>query len=464
VVDLSKDKAYEQNAPEIEFTLNTVIVLDTSALIADPEVIEAYDRYEVVVPLTVVEELDGLKSRSDEVGWMARTSLRLLESRRLAAGGSLDTGLTLAGGGKLRVEVNGVQRHLLNEHGLDASKADNRIIGAALGIHQKNPVVVVSNDAALRIKAAHLGLIAHEHIPQHSTSDPGPGWVSVDVDRSVIDNVYEDHTLSFAELNNAIDPTGSTTLEISPNTFVVLRAASQSVMLKANLDELKTLTSSPVNAWNLRPRSKEQRFALELLMDPTVSIVALDGPAGTGKTLLAVAAALEQVVEKNLYERVSVFRSLMPVGREELGFLPGDIDDKVLPHFAAFYDAVTALTERRSARDGENLIEQLRGNGKLTLEPVTFLRGRSISRSFIIVDESQNLERSVLKTLLTRVSEGTKIVFTGDVTQIDNPFGSQSNNAITALIRGFTGQECFGHVRLTTNERSDVAALAAELL
>lgn len=473
---MSNERTSESINPHVPDTFSAVpippgaqVLLDTSALIADPDVVDAYGAHEVVIPLTVVEELDGLKSRSDEVGWMARTSLRVLEARRLAAGGSLEDGLPLAGGGRVRVEVNGIQRHLLDEFGLDHDKADNRIIGAALGLRDVGPVVVVSNDAAFRIKAAHLGLQAREHVPNHLLGDPGPGWHAFDTSRELIDTVYAQRSVEPFEITASLAETAGEhdepeRFEPVENSFVVLRAPSQSVMLRVRDHELTMLDQNPPSAWSLRPRSKEQRFALELLLDPEVSIVALDGPAGTGKSLLAVAAGLEQVVEQGRYDRLSVFRSLMPVGREELGFLPGDIDDKVLPHFAAFFDAVTALTERRSARDGEKMVEQLRAAGQLTLEPVTFLRGRSISRSFIIVDEAQNLERSVLKTLLTRVSEGTKIVFTGDVSQIDNPFGSTSNNAITALIQSFAGQSCFGHVRLTTNERSEVAALAADLL
>jgi PhoH-like ATPase len=244
----------------------------------------------------------------------------------------------------------------------------------------------------------------------------------------------------------------------------VLRSGSQSALVRRVGPDITLLPAAPREAWGLRPRSKEQRFALDLLLDPEVSIVALDGPAGTGKSLLAIAAALEQVVETPLYQRVSVFRPLVPVGREDIGYLPGDLATKTQPYFAAIFDAVTALTERRSMRDAEQVIEQLLQAGQLTMEPITFLRGRSLASSFIIVDEATNLERAILKTLLTRVSDGTKIVFTGDVSQIDNPFASASNNALTGLISAFEGQRCFGHVRLTACERSEVASLAATLL
>ena len=439
------------------------IVLDTSALIADPDVIHSNPGAEKIIPLTVIEELDGLKSRHDEVGWMARTTLRNLEKHRVEAGGSLSNGIKLPEGGILRVEINGVHTEILERYSLPISKADNRIIAAALSLRNSGNVLLLSNDAALRIKAAHLGLNVAEHTPLKNVNDPGPGWQMIEGSSELIDKIYTDKEIVVEELERYTEN------EIEPpkiNTFLVVKSGSQSALLRSYGSELRLLNKASESPWGLQGRSKEQKFALELLMDPEVSVVALDGPAGTGKSLLAVAAGLEQVVERESmrYDRLSVFRSLVPVGREELGFLPGDINDKVLPHFAAFFDAVTALTERRSARDAESLVEQLRASGQLTLEPVTFLRGRSISRSFIIVDEAQNLERSVLKTLLTRVSEGTKIVFTGDVSQIDNPFGSVTNNAVTALIQGFHGERRFGHIRLTSNERSEVAALAAEKL
>lgn len=435
--------------------LRPVVVLDTSVLVADPECIRAFPGSDVVVPLTVIEELDGLKSRSDEVGWLARAALRTIEGQRVAAGGSLADGFALPGGGVLRVEVNGIQKHLLREHGLDVEQHDNRIIGAALGQATMRRVTVVSNDAAFRIKAAHLGLDAVEHVPAQP-DDVGPGWRTIETLHERIDCLYAAGSVAADAIEAATD--------LPPNGFAVLRSGSQSALVRRQADELVLLPSSPREAWGLRPRSKEQRFALDLLVDPAVSIVALDGPAGTGKSLLAIAAGLEQVVETGTYQRLSVFRPLVPVGREDIGFLPGDLATKTQPYFSAIFDAVTALTERRSMRDAERVIEQLLQSGQLTMEPITFLRGRSLANTFIVVDEATNLERAILKTLLTRVSEGTKIVFTGDVSQIDNPFASTSNNALTALISAFSGQECFGHVRLTACERSNVASLAATLL
>jgi PhoH-like ATPase len=201
-----------------------------------------------------------------------------------------------------------------------------------------------------------------------------------------------------------------------------------------------------------------------LLLDPEIKVIALDGRAGTGKTLLAIAAGLEQVVELGRYERVAVYRPLVPVGRADVGFLPGGLDEKLDPWMAAIRDAIVALTDMGSCHDAGNLIEELTNRGKLSLESVTFLRGRSLQRQLVVIDEAQNLEPTTLRTILTRVGDGTKVIFTGDTSQIDAPYLGESNNALSVLASAFTSQRCFGHITLTSCERSDVASLAAELL
>jgi PhoH-like ATPase len=229
-------------------------------------------------------------------------------------------------------------------------------------------------------------------------------------------------------------------------------------------DGLVLLAPSSPEAWGLRARSKEQRFALDLLLDPDVSVIALDGRAGTGKTLLAVAAGLEQVVEHHRYERLAIYRPLVPVGRAEVGFLPGGLDEKLDPWMSAIHDAIVALTDRHSQRDARALIDELTARGSLSLESVTFLRGRSLHRQITIVDEAQNLEPTTLKTILTRIGDGTKVIFTGDTSQIDAPYLGDTNNALAVLCQAFSGQRCFGHVTLSACERGEVASLAAELL
>lgn len=494
----SPSSAHKHSSTSVEQTGSTHwatqsrIVLDTSVLIADPNCLNAYPNCDIVIPLTVIEELDGLKTRPDDVGRSARAALRSLEEIRLRSGGSLarpvlisplmtkdrsrgikgaveslgdqsddadsfdgaDSGINRA---TVHIEINGIQRHLLHEHGLDADKPDNRIIGAALGQTHHGQTTVVSNDAALRLKAAHLGLEAHEHHLTGRAASVRPlGWATIDCSSDVVDELYASGRVEIA------DVTGPRSL--TNNSFAVLRSGSQSALGRCLHGELHLLGSSSPEAWGLRSRSKEQRFALELLLDPEVSVVALDGRAGTGKTVLAIAAGLDQVVEQRRYEKLAVYRPLVPVGRADVGFLPGGLDEKLDPWMSAIHDAIVALTDQRSNREARTMIDELIARNQLSLESVTFLRGRSLHRQIVVVDEAQNLEPTTLKTILTRIGEGTKVIFTGDTSQIDAPFLGESNNALAVLINAFRDQTCFGHITLTACERSEVASLAAELL
>ncbi|MEO6157776.1 MAG: PIN domain-containing protein, partial [Ilumatobacteraceae bacterium] len=286
----------------------TRVVLDTSVLVADPGCLNGFSGFDVVIPLTVIEELDGLKGRMDDVGRAARTALRTIEELRVRAGGSLAEAVALStepDAGTLKIEINGIQKHLLIEHGLDPLVADNRIIGAALGQAAHAPTVIVSNDAALRIKAAHLGLAADEHRPVgRSASTRSPGWQTIDVDQFAEDCELPDgHRVIDALYATGAVPCSavSATATVRANEFVVVRCGSQSALTRCCAGELVLLGHGTPEAWGLRSRSKEQRFALDLLLDPDVSVVALDGRAGTGKTLLAIAAGLEQVVERRIY-------------------------------------------------------------------------------------------------------------------------------------------------------------------
>lgn len=433
------------------------IVVDTSVLIADPHCLRSFTGRALIIPLTVIEELDSLKTRSDDVGRAARTALRSIEELRIEHGGSLAEPVPVAGGGTVQIEINGIQKHLLVEHGLDIGVPDNRIIGAALGQTGKGPTVMLSNDAALRIKAAHLGVDAAEHQPTKAVANDRPvGWSVIEAPHELIDCLYA---------AGAVDAGAcETTAATAENEFAVLRAGSQSALVRRVGDDLVLLSHATPEAWGLRPRSKEQRFALELLLDPDISVVALDGRAGTGKTILAIAASLEQVVEQQRYERVAVYRPLVPVGRADVGFLPGGLEEKLDPWMSAIHDAIVALTDRNSSHDARRLIDELTARGQLSLESVTFLRGRSLQRQIVVIDEAQNLEPTTLRTILTRIGDGTKVVFTGDTSQIDAPYLGESNNALAVLTGAFTGQPCFGHITLTACERSDVASLAAELL
>jgi PhoH-like ATPase len=440
--------------------VRTRLVLDTSVLVADPTCVLGFRDVDVVIPLVVIEELDSLKTRPDDVGRAARTALRTLEDLRVRAGGSIADPVAVddqPGAATVSIAINGVQKHLLVEHGLDVAVPDNRIIGAALGQASDAPTTVVSNDAALRIKAAHLGLDATEHRLGTKAADRPIGWTTIDTECTVVDRLYHDGRTGVGDVADAAT-------EVGENGFAVLRAGSQSALVRRMGSTLRLLPHAAPEAWGLRARSKEQRFALELLLDPDISVVALDGRAGTGKTILAIAAGLEQVVEQRRYERVAVYRPLVAVGRADVGFLPGGLDEKLDPWMSAIHDAIVALTDQRSSTDAHRLIDELIGRNQLSLESVTFLRGRSLHRQIVVVDEAQNLEPTTLKTVLTRIGEGTKVIFTGDTSQIDAPYLGESNNALAVLIQAFRGQACFGHVTLTACERSAVASLAAELL
>jgi PhoH-like ATPase len=469
LTDLLADQAHsgalEPSPPEgvPDAAVAVRMVLDTSVLISDPDSITAFPGADTVIPLVVVEELDQHKSRMDDVGRAARAVIRSLEELRVANGGDIRTPVSLPNGGTLRVETNGLHLNEIREHGLDPTKNDNRILAASLGQAVHGRTIVVSNDAALRIKAAQLGLEAMEHqrLRGRMAFERPVGWTTIEVRPSTVDLIYANPTgLGIDELDAPDDELLRAELT---ERYAVLRSGSQSALVRHHDGELEAMLRVP-EPWGLRPRSKEQQFALDLLLDPEVRVVALDGMAGTGKTILALAAGLEQVMESGLYDKVAVYRPVVPVGKAELGFLPGTLDEKLNPWMVAVHDALVALTERRSHADARAVLDELQERDKLSLEAVTYLRGRSLHGTFVLVDEAQNLEPTTLKTILTRVGEGTKVVFTGDTSQIDAPYLSEHNNAVSVLIDAFAGERCFGHVRLSHCERSEVASLAAQRL
>jgi PhoH-like ATPase len=442
--------------------VGTTVVLDTCVLLADPFSLYAFGDADIVIPLTVIEELDGHKSRLDDVGRAARAVVRDLERLRVDSGGDFREPVPLPTGGTVRVAINGLLLDRVAALGLNPDKADNRILAAALGLteHENARVKIVSADAALRIKASQLGLAAEDYHRASKGRDAlgVRGWHKVDTDRQLIDSLYAGGTI---EIPAAFD--GMVT-----NEYVVLSAGSSSALARVFGNQLH-LVERRRQVWGLTARSKEQIFALDLLMDPDVAVVAMSGFAGTGKTILALAAGLEQVMEpgserRSRYDKLAIYRPVVAHGKADLGFLPGGLEEKLSPWMAAILDNVTALTEHRSYADARRVVDEMVAQGRLSLESVTFLRGRSLQNQFVIVDEAQNLEVPTLKTLLTRVAEGTKIVFTGDLAQIDTPYVSAHNNALAVLMEAFAGQECFGAITLCKGERSKVADLAADLL
>lgn len=446
-----------KSTKDLKNTARRTIVLDTSILLTDPESILKFPDCNVVLPLTVIEELDTKKVRLDEIGRSARHASRLLENFRVKNGGKLDTAVDIGNNSTLKVELNGLKLDVIREKGLKINRNDNRIIAAALGQKELgNDVELLSLDVNMRLKASSLGLKSSDWNPIGRTQYEKKSARVIEVDPTIIDELYREHKIFASMLEEG---------DFIENEHLILRAGQQSILVRNRERELLQVDTNR-NPWGLRSRSKEQEFAIDILMDPLTPIVSLDGSAGTGKTILALAAALEQTFEpeSRRYDRLMILRPVVAVGRQEIGFLPGDMQEKLGPWFEAVVDAMVALGDKITHSEAKTTLELWIGQGKLTMEAVTFLRGRSLQKTFIIVDEAQNLEGLVLKTILTRVGEGSKIVLLGDTSQIDNPYLGMETNAISILNTTFENQELFGHVTLTKGERSEVASLAAELL
>lgn len=455
-------------APLVDQLETTTVVLDTCVLIADPESLYGFGTDDIVLPLTVIEELDGLKTRPDDVGRNAREVLRTIEELRVANHGSVSTSVPLPAGGTLRVEPNGLRLDELAVHHLSADVPDHRILAAALGLRgDGHNVTVVSNDAAVRIKADALGLPAVEHrragTYRHTAAHPG--WHDLEVGWETTSALFADKSVALDDL-----PEEERTRfdKVLVNEFVVARDGKNSVLTRMTAGDsglaLATIPTgrSKQTAWGLEPKNKEQAFALNLLLDPEVPVVAMSGAAGTGKTILAIAAGLEQTFERgNRYSRMTILRPVISVGGQELGFLPGDVAEKLGPWFAAIVDAMVALSDGMTHRQARERLDAWSQEERLTMEAVTYLRGRSLQDTYVIVDEAQNLEASTIKTIVTRLGEGSKAVLCGDVEQIDNPYLSASDNGLAVLAGAFGGQSLFGQVVLLEGRRSAAANLAA---
>ena len=430
-------------------------VLDTCVLLADPQAILRFDEHDVVLPLVVIEELDKQKTRMDEVGANARSAIRLLEEMGASRSGGLSAPHRLPTGGTVRIELNGVHSDRLPEV-LDPSTPDHRILAACLNLRDTgHRSVLVTKDAALRIKGAQLDVDVEDYrgdIVQVDESYSGVAEFEVDAD--VIEELYDSGKVVVPELDGII------------NQYLILKgpgsASGLARVAEEGPDPVAVRVPGARHLFGVETKNVRQAFAADLLLDPAISAVSLMGMAGTGKTFLSLAAALEQVMELGRYRRVSVYRPLIAVGRQEVGFLPGDLDDKLEPWMAAVHDNLYALF----GGDGSNprdAVEELFERDILEMAAVTYLRGRSITGELVIVDEAQNLELPTLKVILTRIATDSKVVFCGDLSQVDNPYVSPFGG-LAALIEKFKGNPMFGHVALERTVRSPLAELATQLL
>ena len=430
-------------------------VLDTCVLLADPHAPLRFDEHDVVLPLVVVEELDRQKSRMDEVGANARSAIRLLEELGASDRGGLRTSRPLPAGGSFRIELNGVLSSRLPDV-LDPGTVDHRILATCLNlVDEGSEPVLVTKDASLRIKSAQLGVGVEDYRGDTVPVDESySGVIELDVVGETIDELYGNGKVGLDD--------GA----LLVNQYVILHGpGSQSALGRvkhAAPGAMIERIPGSRHAFGVESKNSRQAFALDLLMDPDVAAVSLMGMAGTGKTFLALAAALEQVLEMQRYRRVSVYRPLIAVGRQEIGFLPGDLNEKLEPWMAAVHDNLYALFSgaEPSPRDA---VEELFERDIMEMAAVTYLRGRSITEEIVIVDEAQNLELPTLKVILTRMSSDSKVVFCGDLTQVDNPYISPFGG-LAALIEKFKGNPLFGHMALDRTVRSPLAEAAATIL
>ncbi|MGI8933278.1 MAG: PhoH family protein [Phormidesmis sp.] len=441
-------------------------VLDTNVLLHDPNALLRFEDNDVILPMTVIEELDRFKKRPEEMGRNARQTSRMLDGLRRK--GSLTEGIQLESGGRVRVTL--CHRETLDNlpAELNGDGGDHAILAVALEVKQRCacPVVMVSKDTNMRIKADTLGLTAEDY----------------ETDKIDVDDLYTGmgEMLVSAEQMNVLFQSGGAPLadfplvkeKIFPNqalTLIDINNPSHTALAILQADgQLTPLTKLPYSGISrIHARNREQRFALSLLLNDEIPLVTLVGKAGTGKTLLAIAAGLHKVTEEKRYTRLLISRPVVPMGKD-IGYLPGDMAEKLTPWMQPLYDNFDLIFNTQDSTDKpehwrrghEELLEM----GLLQIEALTYIRGRTIPKQFFVIDEAQNLTPHEVKTILTRAGEGTKIILTGDTAQIDNPYVDAASNGLTYVIERFRHEPLAGHITLYQGDRSDLAARAANLL
>jgi PhoH-like ATPase len=466
-------------------------VLDTNILLHNPNALFVFKEHNVVIPFTVIEELDKLKRKEDDLGRNARETIRHLD--RLRSQGRLTDGVRWGEhsprvGAAASVSAdgqNGTIRIDVGEHerpdAIREEMPDNRIIAVAWDLHNQGVrTVFVSKDLSARIKSDALGIKTEDFENQKVDSERlYTGFLTLEVEDEVIDALYKDRLLPVSQLADALtvnEPErGPYTRDITANQFAVLKSkqdADHTGLCRrlADTDHVIPVTGPRKPVYGLMARNVQQTMAFDLLMDDEIRLVTLLGGAGTGKTLLAIAAGMAKVYAEERYDKLLVARPIMPMGRD-IGYLPGDKDEKLTAWMQPIFDNLEYLLSTRGAQlqtpdshSSEQRIEKLIADGRLVLEPLTYIRGRSIPHQFMIVDEAQNLTPHEVKTIVSRVGEGTKLVLTGDIGQIDNPYLDSSSNGLSYTVEKMKGLGLVGHVTLAKSERSELASLAASRL
>lgn len=433
-------------------------VLDTSVLLHDHQSITNFGSNNVAIPITVLEELDKFKIGNDTKNFCAREVIRFID--KISGSGSLQNWISLGTKlGSFRIILENHPHDLDAESVYSSTKNDHKIINAALCLKEKEPrtdVILVTKDINLRIKAKALGIHSEDYetgkVSPVDSNEPSSNTIE-HIDSEIIRQIFtkgkldEDGILGNKKVNNG---------------YYILKNGKSSSLAVYNqwTDQIERIEKEFV--YGVKPKNAEQAFALNALMNDKIKLVALQGVAGTGKTLLALASALEQ--NKN-YQQVILARPIVPLSNKDIGFLPGDANDKIGPYMEPLWDNLKFI----KAQFGENekkhkAILEMEEQGKIVITPLAFIRGRSFSNIMFIIDEAQNLTPHEVKTIITRAGENTKIVFTGDVNQIDTPYLDENSNGMAYLIDRLKGQELFAHIKLEKGERSELANLANELL
>ena len=441
--------------------LTKVFCLDTNVLLYDSESLFAFEDNTVVIPLIVLEELDRKKGHPGEVGQNARKVSRHLDTLRQQ--GSLSKGVPLRNGGIVKITKRLDVTDEMPEELIDNPIADNVILSDAYELIQVygNNVTLITKDINLRVKCDVLGIPCDDYLKHRVTTNKSLIFTGVrraTVSQKIVDKIYEQRTMDLIEDHPDLEG-------VRPNEFVVMKSSpNASAAIGRHKHGKITLLPEFGPVWGVKSRNKEQRFAFDLLFDPDIKLVTLVGPAGTGKTLLAVAAGVHHVLEKNCgFNQLVVSRPVQPLGND-IGFLPGSFEEKMHPWTKPILDNLGFLFNSDKDRNGKSMVSLYFEKGIFEVEAITYLRGRSIANAFIIIDEAQNLSVHELKTIITRVGENTKIVLTGDVEQIDNTYVDSVSNGLTYAVEKFKDYDIAGHITLIKGQRSELATLASKIL
>lgn len=437
-------------------------ILDTSVLLHRPEAIFSFGRNEVIIPVVVLDELDNFKRGSMEIHRNARHVISLFDDLR--SRGPIFEGVVLDSGGSLKVETEiGRDTKGLMPKSFE-NTIDNYILATALGTKKstQRKVILVTKDINMRVKAEALGLLAEDYRADQLV-DPDElytGHAEVRVPQELIDQIYKEKTL---RVNGSL----SSDQVFYPNEFLMLVSAdspSITALTRYDGDQIELLRDPRYDIWGIRPLNREQRYAVELLLDDDVPLVTLAGKAGTGKTILAIAAGLQKVVNDKLYRRLSIYRPVVPMGRD-IGYLPGTEQEKLAPWMQPVFDNLEfLLNEGERKTRGTSKLDYLLDSNVLDIKALTYIRGRSLPHQFIIVDEAQNLTPHEVKTIITRAGHGTKLVLTGDPHQIDSPYLDSTSNGLTHVVELFREQAMAAHITLLKGERSPLAELASKIM